>query len=82
MTAHQQELGHQRRAMRVIRAYAGHVAIGSDFGGMPDGATDGLASVADYPNLWQALEDRGLDHGLIENVAYRNAARFLAESLG
>ncbi|GAB1595303.1 dipeptidase [Lysobacter claricitrinus] len=52
-----------------------HVGLGSDFDGVSGALPDGLKSVADYPNLVQALRDRGYSDATIRKVLGGNLMR-------
>ena len=52
-----------------------HVGIGSDFDGVSGALPEGLKSVADYPNLVQALRDRGHSDATIRKVLGGNLMR-------
>ncbi|OLL72662.1 putative dipeptidase [Pseudonocardia sp. Ae168_Ps1] len=61
-----------------LREAAGidHVGIGGDFDGTA-GLPDGLADVAAYPRLFDALADRGWSREDLDKLAGRNALRVL-----
>jgi len=52
-----------------------HVGLGSDFDGVSGALPDGLKSVADYPNLVQALRERGYSDAVIRKVLGGNLLR-------
>jgi membrane dipeptidase len=52
-----------------------HVGIGSDFDGVSGALPAGLRSVADYPNLVQALRERGHSDATIRKVLGGNLMR-------
>jgi membrane dipeptidase len=52
-----------------------HVGIGSDFDGVSGALPDGLRSVADYPNLVQALRARGYSDATVRKVLGGNLMR-------
>ncbi|WP_162823787.1 dipeptidase [Lysobacter sp. TY2-98] len=52
-----------------------HVGIGSDFDGVSGALPEGLRSIADYPNLIQALRDRGYSDATIRKVLGGNLMR-------
>jgi membrane dipeptidase len=52
-----------------------HVGIGSDFDGVSGALPQGLRSVADYPNLAQALRERGHSDATIRKVLGGNLMR-------
>lgn len=54
----------------------GHVGIGGDFDGTAE-LPDGLADVAAYPRLFDALADRGWSRDDLAKLAGRNALRVL-----
>jgi len=51
------------------------VGIGSDFDGVGDTSPVGLKSVADYPNLIQALRDRGYSKRAVRKIMGENLLR-------
>lgn len=57
------------------------VAIGSDFGGMTSGTPSGLDSVSEIGALWDALEAQGLSNDTVQKIAYKNAYRYLSDTL-
>ena len=57
---------------------ADHVGLGSDFDGVSGALPDGLRSVADYPNLVQALRERGHSDATIRKVLGGNLLRVWA----
>ena len=52
-----------------------HVGIGSDFDGVSGALPEGLRSVADYPNLVEALRARGRSDATIRKVLGGNLMR-------
>ena len=56
-----------------------HVGIGSDFDGI-DITPDGLASVADYPNLFAELIRRGWSDAMLSKLAGGNLLRVLRKA--
>ena len=70
---------HMRQAVDLLGEDA--VAFGSDFGGVLSGLPPGLACAADTPHLWEALAAHGFAPRTIEKIAFKNAARYLAENL-
>lgn len=56
-----------------------HVGIGSDFDGVSGALPAGLRSVADYPNLVAALQERGLSDATISKVLGENLLRVWAQ---
>lgn len=58
-----------------------HVAIGTDFGGLPDRVMPELSCLDDMPALWQALEVAGYTQREIEKISYRNALRVIKDNL-
>jgi membrane dipeptidase len=71
-----QHIEHMRRVMGID-----HIALGTDFGGIISGTLDGLAAVTDMNNLWLELARCGYTDGELEKIAYKNAARVLAQQL-
>ncbi|MGI5898504.1 MAG: dipeptidase [Christensenellales bacterium] len=53
-----------------------NVGFGSDFDGI-DKKTEGMESPAGFPALIKALEDTGMDEGILRKTAYSNFAGFL-----
>lgn len=64
-----------------LREAAGidHVGIGGDFDGTAE-VPDGLADVAAYPRLFDALTDRGWSRADLAKLAGRNALRVLRDA--
>ncbi|GAB2512289.1 dipeptidase [Lysobacter humi (ex Lee et al. 2017)] len=63
-----------------IRTFgAKHVGIGSDFDGVGGALPEGLRTVADYPNLVQALRERGHSDEVIGGVMGANLLRVWSE---
>jgi membrane dipeptidase len=56
-----------------------HVGIGSDFDGI-DMVPDGLASVADYPNLFAELIHRGWTDAMLAKLAGNNLLRVMRKA--
>ncbi len=56
-----------------------HVGIGSDFDGI-DMVPDGLASVADYPNLFAELIHRGWTDAMLTKLAGNNLLRVMRKA--
>lgn len=52
-----------------------HVGLGSDFDGVGDSLPTGLKSVADYPNLFRLLLEKGYSDADIEKIASGNLLR-------
>lgn len=59
----------------IRRFGADHVGIGSDFDGVGGALPEGLSTVADYPNLVQALRERGHSDDVIRKVMGGNLLR-------
>ena len=59
----------------IRRFGADHVGIGSDFDGVGGALPEGLRTVADYPNLVQALRERGHSDEVIRKVMGANLLR-------
>ncbi|GAB6195120.1 dipeptidase [Lysobacter xanthus] len=55
-----------------------HVGIGSDFDGVSGALPEGLRTVADYPNLVQALRERGRSDATLRKVLGGNLLRVWA----
>jgi membrane dipeptidase len=58
-----------------------HVAIGSDFGGILSNFVEGLGSVSEIHNLWDALSAGGFSDNEINKIAHENGRRVLKEIL-
>jgi membrane dipeptidase len=64
-----------------VRDVAGvdHVGLGSDFDGVP-AVPEGLEDVSRYPNLLEALGERGWSDDDLARLSFRNISRVLHDA--